>query len=175
MPFIGVSRCKGPTPPSQAQPVGPKCHQRLLRDSSATKGEAYTIAPRQEMSGGHVAAWAQRSPPRQWPEPHATPPSEWIPVRVPALIDPETWDRAQGQLAPESRRAQRNNTQHPCLLRPGGLWALWPGAWWARGVPRGGRYVAPCAISVCAGGMHGRSLNATLLRHVSGAREGLAV
>ena len=41
------------------------------------------------------------------------PQSEWIPVRVPALIDPETWDRAQGQLARNRERAQRNNTQHP--------------------------------------------------------------
>jgi site-specific DNA recombinase len=41
----------------------------------------------------------------------------WIPVRVPALLDPETWERVQAQLVRNRERAQRHNTQHPSLLR----------------------------------------------------------
>jgi len=45
------------------------------------------------------------------------PAAEWIPVPVPALIDPETWEQAQTQLARNRERSSRNNTQHPYLLR----------------------------------------------------------
>ena len=41
------------------------------------------------------------------------PQSEWIPVRVPAIIDPETWERAQAQLVRNRERVQRHHTQHP--------------------------------------------------------------
>jgi site-specific DNA recombinase len=41
------------------------------------------------------------------------PREEWITVRVPAIIDPETWDLAQAQLARNRGRASRHNTQHP--------------------------------------------------------------
>lgn len=41
------------------------------------------------------------------------PAAEWIPVTVPAIVDPETWEQAQTQLARNRERASRNNTQHP--------------------------------------------------------------
>jgi site-specific DNA recombinase len=92
------------------------------------------------------------------------PQSEWIPVRVPALIDPETWDRAQEQLARNRERAQRNNTQHPYLLRSlmvcGRCGRRMVGTWSAQG----GRYI--CALRYpryAPGACTGRSLSATLL------------
>jgi site-specific DNA recombinase len=45
------------------------------------------------------------------------PRAEWIPVRVPALIDPETWELAQAQLARNRERSPRHNTKHDYLLR----------------------------------------------------------
>jgi site-specific DNA recombinase len=45
------------------------------------------------------------------------PRDEWITVRVPAIVDPETWDLAQAQLARNRVRAVRNNTCHGYLLR----------------------------------------------------------
>ena len=45
------------------------------------------------------------------------PQEEWIPVRVPVLIDPETWELAQVQLQRNRQRATRHNTKHAYLLR----------------------------------------------------------
>jgi site-specific DNA recombinase len=46
------------------------------------------------------------------------PKEEWIPLRVPAIIDPQTWDLAQEQLKNNRHRAaQRNNKKHHYLLR----------------------------------------------------------
>jgi site-specific DNA recombinase len=45
------------------------------------------------------------------------PTEEWIPIQVPAIIDPETWELAQRQLELNRQRAGRNNTQHAYLLR----------------------------------------------------------
>jgi site-specific DNA recombinase len=45
------------------------------------------------------------------------PKEEWIPVEVPAIIDPETWDLAQQQLKRNRERATRNNKTHRYLLR----------------------------------------------------------
>jgi site-specific DNA recombinase len=45
------------------------------------------------------------------------PREEWIPVRVPAIIDPETFHLAQDQLAKNRERAVRNNKKHEYLLR----------------------------------------------------------
>ena len=45
------------------------------------------------------------------------PKEEWIEVRVPAIVDPETWDLAQQQLEKNRERATRNNTKHHYLLR----------------------------------------------------------
>jgi site-specific DNA recombinase len=45
------------------------------------------------------------------------PKQEWIPVQVPAVIDPELWRQAQEQLARNREQATRNNTKHDYLLR----------------------------------------------------------
>jgi len=44
------------------------------------------------------------------------PTEEWIPVPVPAIIDPDTWRLAQEPLAHNRQRARRNNTRHAYLL-----------------------------------------------------------
>ena len=45
------------------------------------------------------------------------PSTEWIPVRVPAVLDADLWQMAQEQLAANRTRATRNNTKHHYLLR----------------------------------------------------------
>jgi site-specific DNA recombinase len=92
------------------------------------------------------------------------PHTEWIPVRVPALVDPETWERAQAQLVRNRERAQRNNTQHPYLLRSllvcGRCGRRMVGTWSAQG----GRYI--CALRYpryVPGACAGRSLSATVI------------
>lgn len=45
------------------------------------------------------------------------PPDDWIPVRVPAIIDADLWQMAQEQLAHNRARATRHNTHHEYLLR----------------------------------------------------------
>jgi site-specific DNA recombinase len=83
------------------------------------------------------------------------PQTDWIPVQVPALIDPETWERAQAQLVRNRERAQRHNTQHRYLLRSllvcGRCGRRMVGTWSAQG----GRYI--CALRDprdCTGGVH---------------------
>jgi site-specific DNA recombinase len=44
------------------------------------------------------------------------PSTEWIPVRVPAMVDADLWQMAQEQLAANRARAIRNNTKHQYLL-----------------------------------------------------------
>jgi site-specific DNA recombinase len=92
------------------------------------------------------------------------PQTEWIPVRVPALIAPETWERAQAQLARNRERAQRHNTQHPYLLRSllvcGRCGRRMVGTWSAQG----GRYI--CALRYpryVPGACTSRSLSATTI------------
>jgi site-specific DNA recombinase len=83
---------------------------------------------------------------------------------VPALIDPETWGRAQAQLARNRERAKRHNTQPPYLLRSllvcGRCGRRMVGTWSAQG----GRYI--CALRYpryVPGACTGRSLSATLI------------
>src|SRR6185437_11499130 len=45
------------------------------------------------------------------------PRDEWVMVPVPIIIDPETWQAAQEQLAVNRQRSPRNNTSHDYLLR----------------------------------------------------------
>jgi site-specific DNA recombinase len=45
------------------------------------------------------------------------PKEQWIPIAVPAIVDQETWDRAQAQLARNATLSFRNNTKHVYLLR----------------------------------------------------------
>ena len=72
------------------------------------------------------------------------PPSEWMAIAVPAIIDPETWERTQGQLRQNLERAQRNTTPRRYLLRS--LWVCgrcgrrMVGSW----SKQGGRYL--CAL-----------------------------
>ena len=71
------------------------------------------------------------------------PKEEWIPVKVPAIVDPETWDLAQEQLEKNRERATRNNTKHHYLLRSllvCGVCGKRMIGWWTK-APPGGRYV----------------------------------
>jgi len=45
------------------------------------------------------------------------PREEWIPVEIPAIISPETYERAQQQLRENGRRSKRNNKRHRYLLQ----------------------------------------------------------
>lgn len=45
------------------------------------------------------------------------PPAEWIPIEVPALIEPELWEQAQRQMKLNKERAPRNNKKHDYLLK----------------------------------------------------------
>jgi len=92
------------------------------------------------------------------------PQSEGIPVRVPALIDPETWARVQAQLVRNRERAQRHNPQPPYLLRSllvcGRCGRRMVGTWSAQG----GRYI--CARRYpryVPGACTGRRLSATVI------------
>ena len=72
------------------------------------------------------------------------PREEWIAVRVPALIDPETWGLAQAQLARNRERSPRHNTRHAYLLR--GLLVCGRCGrrlvgYWGHPTDTGGRYV----------------------------------
>lgn len=71
------------------------------------------------------------------------PREEWIPVRVPVIIDPETWRLAQEQLVKNRERAPRNNKKHEYLLRSllvcGRCGRRIQGAWH----PSGGHYICP--------------------------------
>ena len=154
---------RGPTPQVQAQPVGPK----VSFGSSATpstKGKPLQSHPGGRCPAAVWPAWAQdRHPGNGQSHTRRPPQSEWIPVRVPALIDPETWDRAQGQLARNRARAAQQyaaSVSVASLVVCGRCGRRMVGTWSAQG----GRYICALALSsVCAGGMHGRSLGATLL------------
>ena len=45
------------------------------------------------------------------------PREQWIAIPVPALVDPDTWDRAKAQLARNAALSFRNNSKHSYLLR----------------------------------------------------------
>src|SRR5712691_9082627 len=46
-----------------------------------------------------------------------TPPEDWVPIPVPAMISPDMFDAAQARLERNSRTARRNNTTYTYLLR----------------------------------------------------------
>ncbi len=46
-----------------------------------------------------------------------TPPEDWVPIPVPAIISPALFDAAQARLERNSRTARRNNTVYTYLLR----------------------------------------------------------
>jgi site-specific DNA recombinase len=113
----------------------------ILRDPTY-KGEAYynrtkaADAKRPRMSTGYKDLRPGNGRSRA-----KRPREEWIPVRVPAIVDPETWELAQEQLKKNRQRAQRNNTKHRYLLRSllicGRCGRRMIGMW----DKRGGRYV----------------------------------
>jgi site-specific DNA recombinase len=45
------------------------------------------------------------------------PEEEWIPIEVPAIVDPETFEHVQAKLAGNQQSASRNNKAHQYLLR----------------------------------------------------------
>jgi site-specific DNA recombinase len=45
------------------------------------------------------------------------PREQWIPIPVPALVEQDTWDRAQAQLTRNAALSFRNNARHSYLLR----------------------------------------------------------
>jgi site-specific DNA recombinase len=47
----------------------------------------------------------------------STPPEEWIPIQVPALVSQETFDAVQARLDWNKQMARRNNDTHEYLLR----------------------------------------------------------
>jgi site-specific DNA recombinase len=91
------------------------------------------------------------------------PQSEWIAVAVPAIIGPETWERAQVQLRQNRERAQRNTMPRRYLLRSllvcGRCGRRMVGSW----TKQGGRYI--CALRYprhAPGACDGRSLSALM-------------
>ena len=59
------------------------------------------------------------------------PRDQWIAIPVPALVDQETWDRAQAQMARNALVSFRNNKKHDyllrCLLRTCQEFRVWAG------------------------------------------------
>jgi site-specific DNA recombinase len=153
-------------PPRKASPRGwaQSSVIEILRDS-LYKGEAYY---NRTQPGDVRRPYGQRGlkdrPPGNGQGRTRRPQTDWIPVRVPALIDPETWERAQAQLVRNRERAQRHNTQHHYLLRSlmvcGRCGRRMVGTWSAQG----GRYI--CALRYpryVPGACMGRSLGATTI------------
>jgi site-specific DNA recombinase len=73
---------------------------------------SYVPAAKPRCTGAHRsprtgAATCRRLRPRE----------QWIAIPVPALIDTDTWDRAQAQLARNAELSFRNNSRHNYLLR----------------------------------------------------------
>ena len=91
------------------------------------------------------------------------PHTEWIPVRVPALIDPETWERAQASSSPQSRAGPtQQHAASVSVAESAGLWALcrrMVGTW----VRRAAGTSAPCATRYVPGACMGRSLSAPMV------------
>jgi site-specific DNA recombinase len=89
----------------------------ILRDPTY-KGEAYynrtraTDAKRPRMEIGYKDLRPGNGRGRA-----ERPREEWIPVRIAAIVDPETWDLAQEQLKKNRERATCNNKKHRYLLR----------------------------------------------------------
>jgi site-specific DNA recombinase len=95
------------------------------------------------------------------------PSTEWIPVRVPTVIDPELWQMAQEQLAANRARSTRHNTKHQYLLRGllvcGRCGRRLIGTWTAISQ---GRYVCSARYPRSATwSCDGRSVSAALVEH----------
>jgi len=95
------------------------------------------------------------------------PPEDWIPVRVPAIIDAELWQMAQEQLAQNRARATRHNPHHEYLLRGllvcGRCGRRLVGTWTAISH---GRYICSARYPRSAPwSCDGRSVSAALVEH----------
>ena len=94
---------------------------RIL-SSTTYKGEAWYNRHRPvdgthpRMMAAPTSAVPTSSRPRRRTSYALRPAEEWIPVPVPAIIDPDTWRLAQEQLARNQQLAKRNNTRHSYLL-----------------------------------------------------------
>ena len=108
----------------------------------STKASATTTEPRESMPKSRVGAVGFKDLRPGNLRSHAErPKEEWIPVKVPAIVDPETWELAQEQLKKNRERAKRNNTKHHYLLRSllvCGMCGKRMIGWWTK---NGGRYV----------------------------------
>lgn len=127
-------------PTRKGRPLG-WC-QSTVGDTPSTRASVTTTGPRGWTRSGR---WAARAPRTSAPENfcgHAErPKEEWIPVTVPSLVDPGTWELAQEQLKKNRERARRDNTKHHYLLRSSlicGECRKQVIGWWTR---NGGRYV----------------------------------
>jgi site-specific DNA recombinase len=151
-------------PPRKASPRGwaQSSGMEMWRDS-LYKGEAYYNRPQPgDGRRPHGRQGLKERRPGNGQGRTRRPQTEWIPVRVPALIEPETWERAQAQLVQNRERAQRHNTHHRYLLRSllvcGRCGRRLVGTWSAQG----GRYI--CALRYprsVPGACTGRSLGAS--------------
>lgn len=89
--------------------------QQMLK-RSAYVGLAYYNCTRSlpETVGARRTHWHGK---RLAPQREKRPPEEWVQVRVPALIEEATWERAQERLVMNQKFAERNNKKNFYLLR----------------------------------------------------------
>src|SRR4051812_31993544 len=78
------------------------------------------------------------------------PREQWIAIPVPAIVDQETWDRAQAQLARNAALSFRNNTKHNYLLRCLMTCAICGLAMFGAPMPQGGRSRSGATTSATA-------------------------
>jgi site-specific DNA recombinase len=101
-------------PRSGRHPWSPSVVHHILADpiyAGTAYANRYTFVPPKKPRGGrgprsHEASCRQPKPREQW-----------IAIAVPALVDADTWNKAQEQLARNAALSFRNNTKHNYLLR----------------------------------------------------------
>ena len=89
--------------------------QSILKQQDYT-GQAYynrTRTSHQEIGRPRKIGRGRKRNPSHVPRPK----EEWIPVKVPVIIAPDIWQRAQEQLVVKKQFAQRNNVKNFYLLR----------------------------------------------------------
>jgi site-specific DNA recombinase len=153
-------------PPRKSSPRGwaQSRVMEILRDSLSKREASYNRTQPGDVRRPDGQRGLKERPPGNGQGRTRRPQTEWIPLRVPALIDPETWERAQAQLVRNRERAQRHNTQHRYLLRSLLVCARcgrrMVGTWSAQG----GRYIYALRYPrYMPGACMGRSLGATTI------------
>jgi site-specific DNA recombinase len=104
----------GPWRPRCGKSLWSKCVVHHILSDSFYKGIAYSNRH------AYVAPVRRRTTTRRKTDNvcrQLRPQDEWIPVRVPAIVDEATHQRAAAQLARNSARSFRNNRRHHYLLR----------------------------------------------------------